>query len=262
MPLTTVTGSWEPSATWRYQWYRVSAGGKTRAISGATKVSYKPTATDQDRPLKVRVTGYRSGYVTTSRYSEPTRPVQRGMAGATPKVIGTPRVDENLVADEGAWSPIETAFSYQWYARSPSGKVYTITGATARTYQVEGRFSGYMLKVAVTGTASDYAPVTKTSGYATSVAKASFSAKPTPVIAGTARVGSTLTVDVCDWQPTPSAFGYQWYRTGAAISGATKNVYALTGDDEGETITVRVTASRAGYVSASTTSQASTTVAE
>lgn len=180
IPLTTVPGGWEPTATVKYRWYRLSSTGSSSAIAGATRATYTPTSTDKGKRLKVRVTGSRPGYVTTSRDSEPTTPVQPGMVAATPRITGTPTVDQELTADEGAWTPSqpETTFSYQWYAKSTSGKVYKISGATNRTYKAEGRYAGYKLKVAVTGTATDYAPVTTASGYTARIAKAASTTGP------------------------------------------------------------------------------------
>ncbi len=254
MPLTAVPGAWEPSAKYSYQWYRVGSTGRNSAIRRATKATYTPTSSDQGRVLRVRVTASRSGYVTTRRYSDPTVAVAPGMAAATPKVTGTAKVDEELVADEGTWNPAETTFGYQWYARSPSGRVSSVKGATARTYRVDGRYAGYRLKVRVTGAADGYASVARTSGYSSTVAKAAFTTRPVPRIEGTAQVGQTLAVTAGDWQPEPASLSYQWYRSGSAISGQVHSSYLLTAKDVGRSITVKVTARRTGYTSASSTS--------
>lgn len=259
MPLTAAPGAWEPTATFTYQWYRVSATGTSSAISGATRATYTPTVSQTGQTLKVRVTGYRSGYVTTAAYSAATTAVQPGMAGGTPRVTGTPVVDQELTADEGTWSPGEATFSYQWYARSSSGKVYKV-GADSRTYRVEGRYAGYKVKVAVTGHATGYASVTRTSSYTSTIAKATFTSQSAPTIDGVAQVGETLTATEGDWQPTP-LISYQWYRSGTAITGATRDSYTLTSKDVGKTITIRVTAKRPGYVTASRTSAATNAIA-
>ena len=69
----------------------------------------------------------------------------------------------------------------------------------------------------------------------------------TPIIKGTPKPGSTLTVHVGGWQPTPSAFAYQWYRSGVRIPGATAKSYKLTASDAGKTIMVKATGSRTGF---------------
>lgn len=74
-----------------------------------------------------------------------------------------------------------------------------------------------------------------------------------PVISGTRAPGQTLTTTDGTWTNTPTSYSYQWYRDGVAITGATANIYVLTANDVGTTITVVVTASNAGG-SASATS--------
>lgn len=171
MPLKVVPGSWDPvPSKYRYQWYRVSSTGKRTAIKKATKAVYTPKASDKGRSLKVRVKAYRAGYVTTTRYSAATTPVLPGMVGVTPRIDDTsPAVGQTLTVNEGAWVPGGTTFAYRWYAKSPSGKVSTISGATGRSYQVEERYRSYQIRVKVTGTATDYAPVAKTSAYTAKV---------------------------------------------------------------------------------------------
>jgi hypothetical protein len=184
------------------------------------------------------------------------------MVGRVPKVSDrTPTVDQLLTAVEGTWSPAATTFTYQWYAKSRSGKVYTIAGATGKTYQVDGRYAGYRLKVKVIGSATGYAPVSKTSAYTSKVGTASFSTRPIPTVSGTAQVGQRLTAVPGGWSPTPTSYSYQWYRSGSAIKGATQATYLVASADAGKTLRVKVTARRAGYASVSKTSQSTGAVA-
>jgi len=56
---------WRPSpVTLRYQWYLGS-----KAIRGATKSSYKVPTKYRNKKIRVRVTGYKTGYATVARYS-------------------------------------------------------------------------------------------------------------------------------------------------------------------------------------------------
>lgn len=172
MKLTATPGAWSPTATLKYQWYRVSSSGTSTAIKRATRSSYTPTAADKGRRLKVRVQGSRSGFVTATRYSKPTSPVLPGMVGVTPRVSDTtPVVDQELTAVEGSWTPSEVAFRYQWYARSRSGRTYTISGATAKTYRVAAKYAGHRIRVKVTASRPDYAPTSKSSSFTSAVAK-------------------------------------------------------------------------------------------
>ena len=83
---------------------------------------------------------------------------------------------------------------------------------------------------------------------------------PVPTINGAAKVGTNLTVVPGAWGPAPVTLTYQWYRSGAAIGGATGAAYTPVAEDLGGTITVKVTGSKAGYPTASKTSASTSTV--
>ena len=89
-----------------------------------------------------------------------------------------------------------------------------------------------------------------------------WSATPVPGISGTPQVGRTLTAVTGTWSPTPDVLGYQWFRSGTAITGATGKTYTLVAADLGKTITLKVTGSKAGYPSITKTSAATAVVAK
>ena len=72
-----------------------------------------------------------------------------------------------------------------------------------------------------------------------------------PSIAGTPRVGQTLTAVEGTWANTPTSYAYQWLRcdqTGnncGAIAGATAKTYTAVAADAYSTLRVRVTAQNA-----------------
>ena len=70
-----------------------------------------------------------------------------------------------------------------------------------------------------------------------------------PVVTGTARVGSTLTVSPGSWSPAPGSYTYSWLDNGVAIVGATANTLTLTPAQEGHKISATVTALRTSYAS-------------
>jgi hypothetical protein len=77
---------------------------------------------------------------------------------------------------------------------------------------------------------------------------------PTPKISGTAKVGQTLSVTSADTEsftPAADAVSYQWLRNGTAIAGATSQTYIVTTSDVGTALSVTVTGTKAGYVTAS-----------
>lgn len=72
----------------------------------------------------------------------------------------------------------------------------------------------------------------------------------TPSVGGSSVVGGTLTASTGVWEAL-TTFGYQWLRDGAPIAGATGAAYQPTPADLGRAISVRVTGSKPGNISAS-----------
>ncbi|WP_068401631.1 5'-nucleotidase C-terminal domain-containing protein [Kribbia dieselivorans] len=65
--LKVVRGTWKPSGiSFSYRWY---SNGK--AISGATKSSYKVSTAQRGKRITVKVTGRKAGYITKSKTSAP-----------------------------------------------------------------------------------------------------------------------------------------------------------------------------------------------
>lgn len=67
-----------------------------------------------------------------------------------------------------------------------------------------------------------------------------------PVVSGVAQEGQALTTTAGSWSGSPTAYDYQWQRSGADVPGATSPAYTLTAADVGHTIGVVVTASNSG----------------
>ena len=77
-------------------------------------------------------------------------------------------------------------------------------------------------------------------------------------ITGTLHSAWTVTADGAT---TPGAtYSYQWYRNGAAIKGAIAKTYKLGASDVGRAMTVKVTATKAGYATLASTSASSSLV--
>lgn len=82
----------------------------------------------------------------------------------------------------------------------------------------------------------------------------------TVTASGTPRVGKTLTAAVSGWRPSGVTFAYQWLRNGAAVPGAVSRTLKLRNADKGKRISVRVTGTKAGHVTAVKTSAATAKV--
>jgi hypothetical protein len=84
---------------------------------------------------------------------------------------------------------------------------------------------------------------------------------PTPTVVGVTKVGSTLSASTGSWGPAPVSLAHQWFRAGAAISGATASTYVLVPADLAATISVRVTGTKPGYTAVSKTSASTVAIA-
>ncbi|WP_394159751.1 CAP domain-containing protein [Galactobacter valiniphilus] len=136
-----------PSVKLSYRWYR---SGK--AISGATRSSYKLTAADKGRAITVKVTGSRTGYAARTVTSKATAAVKAGTLGTkSVKVSGTAKVGKKLKASTSSWAPGGVKASYRWYRSGKSAAV-----GTGSTYKVKSADRGKTLRVKITGSKSGY----------------------------------------------------------------------------------------------------------
>jgi surface antigen len=81
-----------------------------------------------------------------------------------------------------------------------------------------------------------------------------------PTVTGTAKVGSKLTAAPGTWSVAGATYAYQWLADGAPVAGATGTTTTLTQALKGKRLSVRVTASAAGYPTTSAVSAAGAVV--
>ena len=242
--LTANTGSWSPGdVAFAYEWQRDGS-----PITGADDPTYQLTSSDIGKAITVKVTGTLAGYVSQTKTSDPTSKVLEVFTDPpTPKITGTAEAGSTLTADTGDWGVDGAIFSYQWLRDGNP-----IDDATQPAYAVTAADRGHGISVQVTASKDGYAEAKQTS--AATVIASGFTAAPSPTISGTTVIGKSLTVRTGPWSPAPT-FAYQWFRNGKAISGATRTTYKLVTADGGARITVRVTASKAGYETVTRTSK-------
>ncbi|MDJ1372786.1 hypothetical protein [Gulosibacter molinativorax] len=167
--LTANPGTWSSGTTFKYQWYRNDA-----AIAGATNSTYKLTAYDAGKQIKVKVTGSKSGYNTAAKTSAKTIAIKKAtLKKSTPTISGSKIVTYTLTANTGTWSS-GTTFKYQWYRNDVA-----ISGATGPKYKLTSADAGQQIKVKVTGSKSGYTSASVTSAKTTTV-KAMVSGYVTP----------------------------------------------------------------------------------
>ncbi|MFC4629255.1 hypothetical protein ACFO6V_13490 [Promicromonospora alba] len=162
-----------------------------------------------------------------------------------PSVSGTPRVGRTLTATRGPWTPEPTTVKYQWRL---DGRA--VSGATAYNWKLPATAKGKTVTVAITGSRTGYATKTVVSPATTAVMAGVFVA-PTPTIAGSATVGSTLQVYRGTWTPLPSTVTHQWKIDGRAVAGATRSTFRVPTSARGKRVSVVVTGSLAGYTTKS-----------
>ncbi|SHF49477.1 hypothetical protein SAMN05443575_0096 [Jatrophihabitans endophyticus] len=160
----------------------------------------------------------------------------------TPRITGTVAAGRTVRIAVGTWSPKPTAYAYQWAADGTA-----IKGATRSSYVVARSLTGHRLTVRVTATRPNYVTASRTSRPAR-VSGVFVTARPR--ITGTVATGRTVKAAVGSWSPRPSAYAYRWYADGKAIKGATHARYTIATRFAGRALTVKVTGTRSGYLTA------------
>lgn len=238
--LTAVPGAWTPGATLTYQWYADGA-----AIAKATTASLKLPADVAGKKVTVRVTGKKSAFGTKFETSAATAAVLRPLTAPVPTITGTTTVGQTLTAKPGTWTT-GTRLTYQWYIGGAA-----VAKATAASFALPASATLKTVTVVVTGTKAGYATASKQSK-ATAVVKGILKAS-TPQIKGSTIVGSRLTVSTGTWT-SGTTLTYQWYANGTAINRATASSLVVTAAMVKKNITVRVTGTKSGFVTAAKTS--------
>jgi len=250
--LTASTGTFTPTgATYAFQWY---ANGV--AVTGATTRTFTPKAAQLGQVLQFQVTASKDGFRPATIRSLKTVAVAPGVLTMTaaPVVSGTPQVGIQLSTTPGTWSPAAT-YGYQWYA----GDV-AIPDATTSIFTPTAAQKGAVITARVTATRDGYTTAVGTSAATAAVAPGVFVNSTPPAISGVAQVGRPLTATPGTWSPS-AEYAYRWFVDGAPIAGASGTTYTPTADDLRKTLTVQVTASQAGYTTATLSSAATDPVA-
>lgn len=161
-----------------------------------------------------------------------------------PTISGTPQVGATLTAAKGAWHLPNATYSYQWLA---DGQV--VPGAAGTTYTPTSAQLGDQISVRVTGKVTGISAIRATSTRSAPVLPNAIASTAPPSISGTTTVGQTLTADPGTWSVPGTTYAYQWTSDGTDIPGATAQTLVLIPDLVTDKVTVKVTASAAGFTS-------------
>jgi len=237
--LTADPGTWDQGVTVSYQWIRDGV-----EIPKANSSKYLLTAADSGSWVNVQVTGSATGYLSSSSGSLQALMVSPGSLALTPvpSWSGVAKVGSTLTALPGTWDR-GVSLSYRWLI-----DFTPIIGATSRSYVITAEDIGHQISVEVKGSADGYVPAYQLSAPA-SVGSGNLVLAPNPSLSGSPKVGSSLTVMSGRWDKGVS-LTYQWFRNAVLIPDATGSTYLLTADDAGLKVSVSVTGSLPGYLSA------------
>lgn len=206
-----------------------------------------------------------SNAVGTSPESAPSDPVTTPSVPGAPTGVTVTGGDASVVvawtapADDGG-DDITGFEARAWSAASGGAIVETCTSSRFDTCTIVGLANGTTYHVDVIAV-NDVGPSSPSTPRRSVTPLGTLSPSPTPTIVGTARVGSTLSVTTGTWGPEPVSVSRQWLRNGSPISGATATTYRVAAADRGARLSVRVTASKDGYASATRTSAETADVA-
>lgn len=170
---------------------------------------------------------------------------------ATPKVSGTVAVGSTVKATCGSWNPAATSCTYQWAANGTAV-------ATGAAFKIPASLAGKRIGVKATASRAGYSSGSAWSASALVAKGKAPVATKRPAITGTAKVGRTVKAAVGSWPAKPDGYRYQWLLGGKAIRGATYSSLKLTSAMRKKTITVVVTARKAGYADGTSKSVAVT----
>lgn len=254
-----VANGWEAENT-TIRWFRGDTGTTVSTEPGseiATGPSYTLQLADLGKYIAATITGDNGGDEVTLR-DHPN-----AGWGYGPIKLGTYQVDQPgsvtidnggdpLVAVTAAW-PSGTTFAYQWYSGTSATSTTKATGpgSTSSNYSLVAADQGKYIRVKVTATVPGYKPVERFS----EAKNYSITASEGVFVSGVTAVGTELWVSLGGMTYTGGggtltgvSHSYQWLRDGVAIPGATGSTYDVRGTDYGKKISVRLTASKSGWV--------------
>lgn len=245
--LTADVEGGQEAANYNFQWYRQKDAEEAVAIEGAENSTY--TVDKADFGYKLSVTAVLKDGNSDKGTSAPTSAVvKKPFAGTEPSSLTYDSTEKKLTATvtEGT-SAADYEYvldgSEKWIKGDASGSKLSVSGTTATLNLGNVSYAANSIKIRVAATDEMLA-----STGATYEQEIKAGLEGSVSITGTAKYLGTLTAETSGTQAGAS-LSYQWLRADTAegqyeeISGATNATYALTADDIGKYIKVKVTAS-------------------
>ncbi|MCW2749607.1 MAG: hypothetical protein JWR83_717 [Aeromicrobium sp.] len=169
---------------------------------------------------------------------------QLNIATIIPSFTGTLKYGSTLTAHTGTWVVDPDSFAYQWRRNGVA-----IPGAIGTTYKLTKADAGRTITLVVTAVTTGFADTPDTSLGGVVAPQIFNTTRPT--ISGTAKVGKKLSIKSHGhWTVSSLSYTYRWLRNGSPIGGAVHSTYTLKSADNNKKVTLRITAKRSGYISA------------
>ena len=154
----------------------------------------------------------------------------------TVAISGVAKVGETLLATVSDADGVPNTVAYKWFADGQE-----IAGAAAATFKLTNAEKDKAITVQALytdarGTAEQ--PLSAATDKVADTTAPGANGAGKVAIAGTAKVGQTLTAAVTDPDGLPDKVEYQWFADGAAIRGATGSSYTLTDAEKYKVISV------------------------
>jgi len=161
---------------------------------------------------------------------------------APPAITGTAKVGGTLNASPGTWNPSDVTASYIWRANGRR-----ITGATDSSITLTEDQLDKTITVKVTASRLGYPTTSVLSAATEAVLPGAMKTVVAPTVSGTAKVDSSLVAATGSYYPAPDSVTLEWLADGEPVVGATQPTLAIGPDLVGKALSVRTTATRAGY---------------
>lgn len=253
--LTARVGSWADGLTLGYQW-RLDG----TPIEAATAADYTVDGSAVGRRLDVVVTVSGEGRAAVDLVGAPEDPLVQAASQRVPGIgiDGEPAVGSTLSVT-GSWDE-GTVLTYEWLRDGDA-----IPSAISSQYNLASADRGHRISVRVSAVRPGYADAQAISPETDPVKAASDEDPAGPVapvvkagrveITGSVKVGKTVRAGTSGWESGTSLL-YQWFRSDAAIPGATSRSYSVVAADAGKPVSVRVIGAATDKVSVAVTSKA------
>lgn len=242
---TAVPGRWTKGAKLKFAWSLDS-----RPIARAAGKTIELTNSMIGHVLTVTVTGTKSGMRSRVLKSK-SYTVGQIEVLVPPAISGNLELGSALTLSDCACNPAVELSDFQWMRDG-----IPVEKATGRSYVLRSVDYSSVFSVSYVASAPGYERLEMVA-QPTDKFLPSLAILASPTISFTnLNVGATLTASPGAFQPTPSAYSYQWLAGGQPLVGQVSSTLVTTASMAGQVISVQVSATAQGYRSTKASSTA------